>query len=83
MRRNAKREEEKKWKVELMKKKGKEKAKTKSKKTGKAVMKQMKTATITKTLQPSSNSEIDADNNSDEYGIQNGEISSNEWAISR
>jgi len=38
----------------------------------------MKTATIAAILQPSPESEIEADNDGDQYGIQNGEVSSNE-----
>ena len=44
-------------------------------------MKQMKTAAVAATLRPSSDSEIEADNDSDEYGIQNGKISSNECPV--
>jgi len=38
----------------------------------------MKPTTIAATLQPSSDSELVTDNDGDEYGIQNGEISNNE-----
>ena len=44
-------------------------------------MKQMKSP-IAATLQPSSDSEMEPDNNGDEYGIQNGGIFINECAVS-
>ena len=74
-------EEEKKRKAELKKKKEEERAKLKTKKTGKSVKKA--TVAAAAMLQPSSDSEIEAaaDNDCDEYGIQNNEISNNEYAV--